>query len=67
MHIQTLAAILLVSSALQAQGDPDPFPEVGKPAPAFTVKDPEGKEVTVGGKSETWTVLAFYPKALTGG
>ena len=26
-----------------------------------------GKDVTVGGKSKTWTVLAFYPKALTGG
>ena len=65
MLIQTLAAILLVSSALQAQGDP--FPEIGKPAPVFTVNDHEGKEVTVGGKSDTWTVLAFYPKALTGG
>ena len=65
MHAQTLAAFLLLSSVLQAQGDP--FPEVGKPAPVFTVKDHEGKDVTVGGKSKTWTVLAFYPKALTGG
>ena len=32
-----------------------------------TFKDHEGKEVTVGGKSKTWTVLAFYPKALPGG
>ncbi len=65
MHIQTLAAFLFVSSALPAQGDP--FPEIGKPAPVFTAKDHEGKNVTVGGKSKTWTVLAFYPKALTGG
>lgn len=65
MHIQILAAILLVATALQSQGDP--FPHIGKPAPVFTVKDHDGAEVTIGGKSETWTVLAFYPKALTGG
>lgn len=65
MHIQILAAFLFVLPALPAQGDP--FPEIGKPAPVFTVKDHEGKDVTVGGKSKTWTVLAFYPKALTGG
>ena len=65
MHIQTLAALLFVSSALQAQCDP--FPEIGKPAPVFTVKNHNGKDVTVGGKSKTWTVLAFYPKAGTAG
>lgn len=65
MHIHTLAAFLFVSSTLEAQGDA--FPEIGKPAPVFTVKDHEGTAVTVGGKSRTWTVLAFYPKALTGG
>ena len=65
MHIQIFAAFLFVSSSLQAQGDP--FPEIGKPAPVFTVKDHEGNDVTVGGKSKTWTVLAFYPKAMTGG
>jgi hypothetical protein len=65
MYIRTLATLLFVSSALQAQGDP--FPEIGKPAPVFTVQNHKGKDVTVGGKSKTWTVLAFYPKALTGG
>ena len=65
MHIQILVASLFLSSALSAQAGS--FPEIGKPAPEFTVKDHEGKKVSVGGKSETWTVLAFYPKALTGG
>lgn len=58
-----LVAILLAGPCL-AQ---DPFPQVGKPAPVITAQDHEGKRVTVGGKSKTWTVLAFYPKALTGG
>ena len=65
MHIQTLAAFLLLSTALPAQGDS--FPKLGQPAPVFTVESHEGEKVTVGGKSKTWTVLAFYPKALTGG
>jgi len=65
MHIATATTLLLVSSVLSAQSVP--FPEVGKPAPVFTAKDQNGKPVTVGGKSKTWTVLAFYPKALTGG
>lgn len=64
--IRTSLAFLLASSpTLFAQGDP--LPVVGEPAPVVTVKDHDGKDVTVGGKSKTWTVLAFYPKALTGG
>jgi hypothetical protein len=66
MRIQSPIAFVLASSTgLLAQGDP--FPEVGKSAPTATVKDHDGHDVTIGGKSKTWTVLAFYPKALTGG
>jgi peroxiredoxin Q/BCP len=43
-------------------------PEVGKAAPAFRVNDHAGKAVSVGGAAGTaWTVLAFYPKAMTPG
>lgn len=59
-----LIVAVLPSAVLSAQ---DPFPEVGKPAPKFTAKDQAGNDVIVGGKSKNWTVLAFYPKALTGG
>jgi peroxiredoxin Q/BCP len=42
--------------------------EVGKAAPAFRVNDHAGKAVAVGGAaSGAWTVLAFYPKAMTPG
>jgi peroxiredoxin Q/BCP len=41
--------------------------EVGKAAPTFRLNDHTGKLTTVGGTSKTWTVLAFYPKAMTGG
>ena len=40
---------------------------VGKPAPMFKLNDHTGKGVKVGGPSKTWTVLAFYPRAMTRG
>jgi len=43
------------------------LPLVGQPAPAFRLNDHTGAGVKVGGESEAWTVLAFYPKAATPG
>ena len=63
--MRSLLPILFFAAAAPCQEDP--FPEVGKPAPVFTAKDHDDKDVKVGGPSKTWTVLAFYPKALTGG
>lgn len=40
---------------------------VGKPAPVFALNDHNGKAVRVGGESDLWTVLAFFPKAATPG
>ena len=44
-----------------------PTRAVGEVAPAFRLNDHLGKLVKVGGKSENWTVIAFYPKAMTPG
>jgi hypothetical protein len=65
-------ALLLTSALLLAQDEqpsgPRP-PEVGDPAPAFRLNDQDGKLVSIGGESEygLWTVVAFYPKAMTPG
>ena len=68
--------LLLVATALAAPlflvqdappRDAAPVAEVGKPAPSFRLNDQEGEIQEVGGKHAQWTVLAFYPKALTGG
>lgn len=75
MKISNLFAGLTLSvGALGvANQEPTPKPEskatagVGDPAPAFTLNDQAGSVVTMGGEREDWTVLAFYPKALTGG
>ena len=40
---------------------------IGKPAPVFRLDDHEGDVTTVGGETDHWTVLAFYPKAMTPG
>ena len=48
----------------------DPAPavaKVGEAAPAIRLNDETGKAVRVGGESDTWTVLAFFPKAATPG
>ena len=68
--MRTCIPLLFLLAALPAQ---DPKPEatrpvvVGAPAPAFRVNDETGAATAVGGASKTWTVLAFYPKASTGG
>jgi peroxiredoxin Q/BCP len=56
--------------ALPAQDAPKKaakMPEVGKPAPSVRLNDHTGKIVMLGGKTEKWSVLAFYPKAMTSG
>ena len=66
-------AVLLLSGALLASQEADKrptvptLPELGSAAPAFKLNDHEGKLVAVGGEVDHWTVLAFYPKALTPG
>ncbi len=58
-----VAALSLMSPSKTA---PD-TPEIGKPAPSFRLNDHTGSLVEIGGASERWAVVAFYPKALTPG
>ena len=70
MNLRTpIAALALSIGALGAafqDDEPEPL-DVGDPAPKFVLNDQDGDLVAIGGESEEWVVLAFYPKALTGG
>ena len=64
-----LSLILLCTGALavssaRAFGNP---PEIGKPAPSFSLMSHEGKQVSLKDYSGKWVVLYFYPKDFTSG
>lgn len=70
MRITHFLATCVASVALLFQ--PGQTPEAkplaeGAAAPVFRLNDHKGDTVTIGGKQETWTILAFFPKALTPG
>lgn len=76
--MRLLLTTVFVSLSLAAQS-PAPKPQsppqapptavVGKAAPHFRLNDQTGSLTKFGGesKNKNWTVLAFYPKASTGG
>jgi peroxiredoxin Q/BCP len=55
----------LIASAIAAADSA--LPEVGKPAPDFTLKNDEGKDVNLKDYRNKWVVLYFYPKDATPG
>ena len=62
-----LLALTLVPLAQQTGAPQAPSaPKIGSPAPTGRLNDHTGRAVSIG-KSEHWTVLAFYPKAMTSG
>ena len=71
MNVPLLAsavALAFAAWAFPAQDKEAPLlPQVGQAAPTFRLNDHTGAGVKVGGESEAWTVLAFYPKAATPG
>ena len=73
MKIAAAVLALVVSGVLfpslqQSEAEQPTMPEVGKPAPTFSLNDQEGRKVSVGPNEDgLWTVLAFYPKAATPG
>jgi peroxiredoxin Q/BCP len=66
MKIGSLSLIALLCLAGLALAFSNP-PEVGKPAPGFTLKSNEGKTVSLKDYHGKWVVLYFYPKDFTSG
>lgn len=61
-----LAVAMLISSSVFV-GATGELPEVGKPAPEFSLKSNENKEVSLKDLRGQWVVLYFYPKDFTSG
>ena len=57
---------LVAVSGLQGAGRQTP-PQVGQPAPAFTLPSAEGGSVSLKDYKGKWVVLYFYPKDFTSG
>jgi peroxiredoxin Q/BCP len=56
--------VILAVAAIAVAAD---FPKTGAPAPAFTLKSDEGKNVSLSDLKGKWVVLYFYPKDFTSG
>jgi len=72
MRHATFTALLLLiplhaQDPVDSGKEPPAPPAVGQKAPVFRLNDHTGRAVSVGGPAETWTVVAFYPKAATPG
>jgi peroxiredoxin Q/BCP len=63
----TLFTCLSMLIASNIAGADSAIPGVGKPAPEFTLKSDEGKEVSLKDYRGKWVVLYFYPKDFTSG
>lgn len=63
-----VAAALSTQVPLRAEESKMKDVQVGDTPGAFALNDHEGKAVRLGdGKGHGWFVLAFFPKAMTGG
>ena len=65
--IAICAAALAAFFAQDVQNEKPMLPEIGKAAPEFRLNTHTGEAVTIGGEAESWTVVAFFPKAATPG
>jgi peroxiredoxin Q/BCP len=69
MNKRFLGVLLSVMAlcAMQGADTPKPPPQVGQPAPNFTLPSAEGGSVSLKDYKGKWVVLYFYPKDFTSG
>jgi peroxiredoxin Q/BCP len=60
-------SIIVLASGYSLLSGSSKTPEVGSPAPDFTLSSQEGKPVTLSSLQGQWVVLYFYPKDFTSG
>src|SRR4249920_3975619 len=66
--LATLMSVIVWSSTQAAEpAAPQAQPQVGQPAPAFSLTSAEGGSVSLRDYKGKWVVLYFYPKDFTSG
>lgn len=61
------AVVSLATFTCMAATEPEKQPEVGKPAPDFSLTTGDGSQVSLKDYHGKWVVLYFYPKDFTSG
>lgn len=64
---RSLAGGAVLLTALLASLGAQAAPEVGDPAPEFSLPGSDGSTYTLSALRGRWVVVAFFPKAFTGG
>jgi thioredoxin-dependent peroxiredoxin len=67
MKIVSLLFLTLALTTLFAVAADQPVPAAGNPAPAFSLPNQEGAQVSLDQFKGKWVVLYFYPKDFTSG
>ena len=67
MKIVSLLLLTLALTAIFAVAADQPMPAAGAPAPAFSLPNQEGAQVSLDQFKGKWVVLYFYPKDFTSG
>ena len=67
VRIAMILVLLVTGGALLAWAAPAEVPEVGQPAPDFTLPSQDGTDVSLKDFRGKWVVLYFYPKDMTPG
>jgi peroxiredoxin Q/BCP len=65
--LAVLLSVMAVSGMQGADTQKSPPPQVGQPAPDFTLPSAEGRSVSLKDYKGKWVVLYFYPKDFTTG
>jgi thioredoxin-dependent peroxiredoxin len=67
LSVLSLTIVLFVFALCAVAADQPQPPTVGSPAPAFTLPNQEGAQVSLDQFKGKWIVLYFYPKDFTSG
>ena len=67
LSISVVFVALLLAAVFVVAAEQTPIPAAGNPAPAFSLPNQEGAQISLDQFKGKWVVLYFYPKDFTSG